>query len=151
MEAPAQIQRGTGFLSTGVWRRAGPEGEPGFTGATAWDGSVRLFAEVGVPVYQNVNGNQITTRTYFKPVAGSPEFTDVEIQVEQGRRAVVRRILFNGSRHVPRLVLLKAMTQKQSSWLSWFNSAGVYEPGNLLADTMAIVSSLDPVMGGIDK
>ena len=24
-------------------------------------------------------------------------------------------------------------------------------PGNLLADTMAIVSSLDPVMGGIDK
>jgi len=24
-------------------------------------------------------------------------------------------------------------------------------PGNLLADTMAIVASLDPVMGGIDK
>ena len=24
-------------------------------------------------------------------------------------------------------------------------------PGNLLADTMAIVSSLDPIMGGIDK
>jgi NADH-quinone oxidoreductase subunit D len=24
-------------------------------------------------------------------------------------------------------------------------------PGNLLADTMAIVSSLDPVLGGIDK
>jgi NADH-quinone oxidoreductase subunit D len=24
-------------------------------------------------------------------------------------------------------------------------------PGNLLADTMAIVSSLDPVMGGVDR
>jgi len=24
-------------------------------------------------------------------------------------------------------------------------------PGNLLADTMAIMASLDPVMGGVDK
>ena len=74
----------------------------------------------------------------FQPVAGDPEFTDVEIQVEEGRRAVVRRILFKGNRHVPRRELLKVMTQKQSSWLSWFNSAGIYEPGSLLADRESI-------------
>ena len=74
----------------------------------------------------------------FKPVEGSPEFTDVDIQVEEGRRAVVRRILFNGNTHIPRRELLKVMTQKQSSWLSWFNSAGVYEPGALLADREVI-------------
>ena len=68
------------------------------------------------------------------PVADNPEFVDVAIRAEEGRRAIVRRILFKGNRHVPRRELLKAMTQKQSSWLSWFNGAGVYEPGSLLAD-----------------
>jgi len=74
----------------------------------------------------------------FQPVEGRPEFTDVEIQVVEGRRAVVRRILFRGNRHVPRRELLKVMSQKQSSWLSWFNSAGVYEPGSLLVDRESI-------------
>ena len=68
------------------------------------------------------------------PVADNPEFVDVAIRAEEGRRAIVRRILFKGNRHVPRRELLKAMTQKQSSWLSWFNGTGVYEPGSLLAD-----------------
>ena len=36
----------------------------------------------------------------LRPVAENPEFTDVDIQVEEGRRAVVRRIRFNGNRHV---------------------------------------------------
>lgn len=70
----------------------------------------------------------------LRPVEGQPEFTDVEIQVDEGRRAVVRRILFKGNRHVPRRELLKVMEQRQSSWLSWINNAGVYEPGKLLAD-----------------
>ena len=74
----------------------------------------------------------------LQPVEGDPEFTDVEIRVEEGRRAIVRRILFKGNRHIPRRELLKVMTQKQSSWLSWFNSAGVYEPGALLADREAL-------------
>jgi NADH-quinone oxidoreductase subunit D len=28
---------------------------------------------------------------------------------------------------------------------------GLMTPGNLVADTMAIMASLDPVMGGVDK
>jgi outer membrane protein insertion porin family len=74
----------------------------------------------------------------FKPVVDNPEFTDVDIQVAEGRRAVVRRILFKGNRHVPRRELLKVMSQKQSSWLSMFNNAGIYEPGSLLADRESI-------------
>ena len=70
----------------------------------------------------------------LSPVADNPDFVDVAIRAEEGRRAIVRRILFKGNRHVPRRELLKAMTQKQSSWLSWFNGTGVYEPGSLLAD-----------------
>ena len=72
------------------------------------------------------------------PDTNNPEFTDVEIQVAEGKRAVVRRILFHGNRHVPRRDLLKVMTQKQSSWLSWINNAGTYEPGALMADREVI-------------
>jgi len=74
----------------------------------------------------------------LQPVEGSPEFTDVKIHVEEGKRAVVRRILFRGNRHIPRRELLKVMTQKQSSWLTWMNNAGIYEPGSLLADRESI-------------
>ncbi|MEJ7754820.1 MAG: hypothetical protein WKF38_06515, partial [Candidatus Limnocylindrales bacterium] len=36
---------------------------------------------------------------------------------------------------------------------SFFNlqAVGLLMPGNLVADTMAIMASLDPIMGGIDK
>ena len=36
---------------------------------------------------------------------------------------------------------------------SYFNlqAVGALMPGNLIADTMAIMASLDPVMGGVDK
>ncbi|MGD9781558.1 MAG: outer membrane protein assembly factor BamA [Kiritimatiellia bacterium] len=74
----------------------------------------------------------------FRPVADDPAFADVDIQVEEGRRAVVRRITFKGNRHVRAKDLRKVMAQKQSSWLSWMNNDGVYEPGNLLADREAI-------------
>ena len=70
----------------------------------------------------------------FQPVAEDPVFTDLDIRIAEGKRAVVRRILFKGNRHVARRDLLKVMTQKQSSWLSWMNNDGVYEPGALLAD-----------------
>jgi outer membrane protein insertion porin family len=68
------------------------------------------------------------------PVAGNPEFSDVELRVEEGRRAVVRYIRFQGRQHIPRRELLKLMTQKQSSWLSWINNDGIYEPASVLAD-----------------
>ena len=66
------------------------------------------------------------------------DFVDVDIEVEQGRRAIVRKIRFKGNRHVARSDLLKTMSQKQSSWLSWMNSDGIYEPGSVLADREAI-------------
>jgi NADH-quinone oxidoreductase subunit D len=36
---------------------------------------------------------------------------------------------------------------------SFFNlqAVGLLTPGNLIADIMAIMASLDPIMGGIDK
>jgi len=36
---------------------------------------------------------------------------------------------------------------------SFFNlqAVGMMMPGNLVADTMAIMASLDPIMGGVDK
>ncbi|MGH2512072.1 MAG: hypothetical protein ACRDGQ_05245 [Candidatus Limnocylindrales bacterium] len=30
-------------------------------------------------------------------------------------------------------------------------AVGLLMPGNLIADTMAIMASLDPIMGGVDK
>ena len=72
------------------------------------------------------------------PTADETGFVDVTIQVDEGRRAVVRRILFKGNRQVRRKELLKAMTQKQSSWLTWINNDGLYEPGHVLADREAI-------------
>ena len=70
----------------------------------------------------------------FHPVPDSPEFTDVEITVAEGKRAVVRKIRFAGNRHVSARELRKVMTQKQANWLSWFTSDGMYEPGSLAAD-----------------
>lgn len=70
----------------------------------------------------------------FTPVPDRAEFSDVDITVQEGKRAVVRRILFTGNTHVPRRDLLAVMTQKQSSWLTWMNNDGIYEPGNVLTD-----------------
>ena len=72
------------------------------------------------------------------PTVDEAGFVDVTIQVDEGRRAVVRRILFKGNRHARRKELLKAMTQKQSSWLTWINNDGLYEPGHVLADREGI-------------
>jgi outer membrane protein insertion porin family len=74
----------------------------------------------------------------LQPVAEQPGFTDVEIQVEEGRRAVVRRIRFKGNRHVRAKDLRKVMKQKQSSWLTWITNDGIYEPGSVLADREVI-------------
>lgn len=67
-----------------------------------------------------------------------PGFVDADIRVDEGRRAVVRRILFKGNRTARRKELLKAMAQKQSSWLTWITNDGLYEPGLVLADREAI-------------
>ncbi len=86
----------------------------------------------------------------LKPVEDSPESVDVDIQVKEGRRAFVRRIHFEGLPRPPRLPrlrkppmvarkeLLKAMTQRQSSWLSWINNDGLYDPGSLMIDREAV-------------
>ena len=70
----------------------------------------------------------------FVPVPDQPEFTDANIVVAEGKRAVVRKIRFAGNRHVSARDLRKTMTQKQANWLSIFTSAGMYEPGALAAD-----------------
>ena len=62
----------------------------------------------------------------------------MDIQVEEGRRAVVRRIRFNGNRHVRAKELRKVMKQKQSTWLTWINNDGIYEPGYVLTDREAL-------------
>ncbi len=72
------------------------------------------------------------------PVPERPGVVDVDIQVDEGRRAVVRRILFKGNRHVRRKELLQVMVQRQSSWLTWITNDGLYEPGNLFSDREAI-------------
>ncbi|MDY0149226.1 MAG: outer membrane protein assembly factor BamA [Kiritimatiellia bacterium] len=72
------------------------------------------------------------------PVEAEAGFVDVTIEVDEGRRAVVRRILFKGNRHAHRKELLKVMTQKQSSWLTWITNDGLYEPGHVLADRESI-------------
>ncbi|MBR4189279.1 MAG: outer membrane protein assembly factor BamA [Kiritimatiellae bacterium] len=74
----------------------------------------------------------------FTPVPEQPEFADLEITVAEGKRAIVRKILFEGNEHVSRRDLLEVMTQKQSSWLSFINNDGIYEPGTVLADREAI-------------
>lgn len=74
----------------------------------------------------------------FSAVDDRPGFADVEIRVDEGRRAIVRRILFRGVKGVWRKDLLKGMVQRQSSWLSWMNNDGIYEPGILRTDRESI-------------
>ena len=70
----------------------------------------------------------------FRPATEDPDLTDVDITVTEGKRAVVRKIRFVGNRHVSARDLRKVMTQKQSTWLSWITSDGMYDPGALPSD-----------------
>ena len=70
----------------------------------------------------------------FATVPDQPEFADVDIAVAEGKPAVVRKIRFKGNRHATGRELRKMMQQRQSNWLSFFTSAGMYEPGRLAAD-----------------
>lgn len=71
----------------------------------------------------------------FQPVEGRPEYTDVAIHVEEGRRAVVRNILLPGAKHVSRSTLLDAMTQRRHNpFLSWMTGTGTYSPSIALSD-----------------
>ena len=74
----------------------------------------------------------------FKTVPDYPEFADVEIVVAEGKPAVVRKIRFKGNRHVSAHDLRKVMQQRQANWLSFFTSAGMYEPGSLTSDRETI-------------
>jgi hypothetical protein len=74
----------------------------------------------------------------IRPVADQPEFADVDLAVDEGKPAVVRKIRFRGNRHARARDLRKVMTQRQSNWLSIFTNDGMYEPGYLAADREAI-------------
>ena len=63
---------------------------------------------------------------------------DVNIRVDEGRRAKVRRIEFEGGEAIPAKALRKAMKQKQWNIFSWLSSAGTYKPDELDGDREAL-------------
>ncbi len=70
----------------------------------------------------------------IEPDPERADFVQVQIKIREGRRAIVRRILFTGAQGVRRKELLKVMKQKQSNWLSWITNDGRYEPDDLEYD-----------------
>ncbi|MBQ7252753.1 MAG: outer membrane protein assembly factor BamA [Kiritimatiellae bacterium] len=73
------------------------------------------------------------------PVEGRPGFVDVAIRVVEGRRAVVRRILTPGAKHVKRKALLANVEQTRYHWLwSWATGSGTYVPSLALAGSDAM-------------
>lgn len=72
------------------------------------------------------------------PCEDDPSMVDAAIRVEEGERKLVRKIVFRGKKHIADRDLRAVMTQKQSSWLTWFNNDGEYLAGALLADTEAL-------------
>ncbi|HBA85058.1 MAG TPA: outer membrane protein assembly factor BamA [Verrucomicrobia bacterium] len=68
------------------------------------------------------------------PDPDQPGFAKVHITVKEGKRSIVRRILFTGNKDVRRKPLLKVMKQKQSNWLSWITNDGRYSPEDLEFD-----------------
>lgn len=63
---------------------------------------------------------------------------DVTIKVDEGRRASVRHIEFEGGEAVAPGALRKAMKQKQWNIFSWITSHGTYKPDELDADRETI-------------
>lgn len=67
---------------------------------------------------------------------------DVDIRVDEGRRAVVRKIRFEGVKHVKESALREVMQQKESTWLSWITNDGMFEPGALPGDRELVRKAL---------
>ncbi|MBP7829943.1 MAG: outer membrane protein assembly factor BamA [Kiritimatiellae bacterium] len=70
--------------------------------------------------------------------ADEPGWINVRITVKEGRRATVKRIEFEGNRHVKSRELLKVMKQRRANWLSWITGAGTYDPDALETDREGI-------------
>lgn len=66
--------------------------------------------------------------------AAEPGMVNLKVNVEEGKRASVKKISFVGNKHINKRVLKKAMKQRQTNWLSWITGAGTYNPGDLEAD-----------------
>jgi outer membrane protein insertion porin family len=72
------------------------------------------------------------------PDPDQPGLAKVYIKVNEGKRAIVRRILFEGNTVAKRRELLKVMKQKQSNWLSWITNDGRFSPDDLEGDLESI-------------
>lgn len=69
-------------------------------------------------------------------IAVDPESrtADVRIEVDEGARAKVKSITFEGNDHVEASVLRKPMKQRKRNWISWLTGSGTYNPDDLAAD-----------------
>lgn len=65
--------------------------------------------------------------TWTMKALPEPGAVALHIHVEEGERAGVRRIEFEGNRHVPTRLLRKRMSQKAVNWLSWITGSGRYD------------------------
>ncbi len=64
---------------------------------------------------------------------------DVKVQVDEGRRASVREISFEGNKHLSARALRGAMKQKRwNFFISWITGRGTYKPDDLETDVEAI-------------
>ena len=61
-------------------------------------------------------------------------WVSVKVVVREGKRATVKRIRFEGNRHLSARSLRKVMKQRTVNWLSFITNAGLYEPDDLEKD-----------------
>lgn len=67
-----------------------------------------------------------------------PGTAAVNVWVQEGPRANVRKIRFEGNQHVSARDLRKKMNQKTVNWLSWITGVGRYNPDDLQWDLETI-------------
>lgn len=63
---------------------------------------------------------------------------DVRIAVEEGQRARIKAIVFDGNEHIPDKELRKAMKLKKRGFFSWLTGSGVYDPDIMGLDRVAL-------------
>ncbi|HMO50902.1 MAG TPA: outer membrane protein assembly factor BamA [Kiritimatiellia bacterium] len=59
---------------------------------------------------------------------------DVVIRVDEGRRAKVKKVTFEGNDHVASRTLRRVMKQRSRHMFSWITGSGTYNPDDLAAD-----------------
>lgn len=106
-------------------------------GATLGEGAIAVRQEYREDYFPNTK-----VRWALTPVEGDPSMVDVLIQVDEGERMLVRKIIFKGLESLKPKELRKRMTQKQSTWLSIFTGDGEYKAAALLADREVIRKAL---------